>query len=106
MFRTLTLTVIAATAPVLAISLSAPAHADTIPGEGTYRVGVDISPGTYKSLGTTSSACSWTTHSSMASNGNEIDGNASFGGQLYADIPATAVMFETHGCLPWVKVSR
>lgn len=79
----------------------------TIPGDGVFRVGVDVAPGTYKSAGPSisGSMCSWSTHSSVGvSMDDMVDGNAS-SGQLYANIPATVKAFETIGCQTWVRVS-
>jgi hypothetical protein len=72
--------------------------------DGTYRVGTDIVPGTYRSAGTSpegATDCYWARLSSL----NEthiIDSNISTGPQLVI-IQSTDRAFLTHGCQPWQK---
>lgn len=98
-------------ATVLVGGLTAPdalaEPSQTIPGDGMFRVGVDIAPGTYKSAGPSSrdGMCSWSTHSAVGvSSDDMVDANAS-SGQLYASIPGTVKAFQTTGCQTWVKIS-
>jgi hypothetical protein len=94
-----------AAAPTIGSSSAAPTTTEVvsapIPGNGTFRVGTEIAPGTYRSDGpeTPQDTCSWSTHSSLGVGSSDIvDGNASTGGQIYAQIPGTVASFETHGC--------
>jgi hypothetical protein len=93
-----------------------------VPGNGVFRVGVDVAPGTYRTNGPTSAGatCSWATHRTLGAGwlgippiarpddvsgtSDIVDGNASTG-QLYAKIPPTVAAFETNGCQPWQRVS-
>jgi hypothetical protein len=80
--------------------------ANTIPGNGTFRVGVDVAPGTYKSSGGTSStgSCYWYRHATVGGSNDIIDSNESTGPQ-YVQIAPTDGTFETAFCQPWVAVS-
>jgi len=72
--------------------------------DGTYRVGTDIVPGTYRSAGTSpegATDCYWARLSSL----NEthiIDSNISTGPQLVL-IQSGDRAFLTHSCQPWQK---
>ena len=76
----------------------------TMETDGTYRVGIDIVPGTYRTAGPrphAESDCYWARLSSL----NEthiIDSNISTGPQLVI-IQSTDRAFLTHGCQPWQK---
>ncbi|WP_099024697.1 hypothetical protein [Mycolicibacterium palauense] len=107
-------------AAVAATALAAPVRAEPaaqIPGNGVFRVGVDIEPGTYRSQGPSTplilvfgdvspiSFCSWSTHSTPAAgDGDLVDANSSLG-PVYATVPATVVAFRTANCQPWTRVS-
>jgi hypothetical protein len=90
---------------------------DQIPGNGVFRVGTDIAPGTYQTQGPSNpliivlgrisplSSCSWSTHSTPeAGPGDVVNANTSMG-PMYATIPDTVAAFETRNCLPWTRVS-
>ena len=72
--------------------------------DGTYRVGTDIVPGTYRSAGPSpegASDCYWARLNSL----NEthiIDSNISTGPQLVMIQPSDTA-FLTHSCQPWHK---
>src|SRR6476619_4716084 len=76
----------------------------TMETDGTYRVGTDIVPGTYRSAGTSpegATECYWARLSSL----NEthiIENNISTGPQLVIIQPGDRA-FLTHGCQPWQK---
>jgi hypothetical protein len=76
----------------------------TMETDGTYRVGTDIVPGTYRSAGPSpegASDCYWARLSSL----NEthiIDSNISTGPQVVIIRPSDAA-FLTHSCQPWQK---
>jgi len=78
-----------------------------IPGNGVFRVGVEVAPSTYRSAGPDSpgGTCSWSTHRTLAASPSDIvEGNKSTG-QLYAVIPPTVAAFESTGCQNWHWVS-
>ena len=72
--------------------------------DGTYRVGTDIVPGTYRSAGPSpegASDCYWARLSSL----NEthiIDSNISTGPQVVMIQPNDRA-FLTHSCQPWAE---
>lgn len=76
----------------------------TMETDGTYRVGTDIVPGTYRSAGPSpegASDCYWARLSSL----NEthiIDSNISTGPQVVMIQPSDRA-FLTHSCQPWHK---
>ena len=76
----------------------------TMETDGTYRVGTDIVPGTYRSAGPSpegSSDCYWARLNSL----NEthiIDSNISTGPQVVIIQPSDRA-FLTHSCQPWQK---
>ena len=76
----------------------------TMETDGTYRVGTDIVPGTYRSAGTSpegATDCYWARLSSL-NEAHIIDSNISTGPQLVI-IQSTDRAFLTHGCQPWQK---
>ena len=76
----------------------------TMETDGTYRVGTDIVPGTYRSAGPSpegASDCYWARLNSL----NEthiIDSNISTGPQVVM-IQSSDTAFLTHSCQPWHK---
>ena len=76
----------------------------TMETDGTYRVGTDIVPGTYRSAGPSpegASDCYWARLNSL----NEthiIDSNISTGPQVVMIQPSDRA-FVTHSCQPWQK---
>ena len=76
----------------------------TMETDGTYRVGTDIVPGTYRSAGPRpkgESDCYWARLNSL----NEthiIDSNISTGPEVVMIQPSDAA-FLTHSCQPWQK---
>jgi hypothetical protein len=74
----------------------------TIPGDGTFRVGIDIGPGIYRShpvLGET--ACSW---SRVSSPWDFVSVDVPRG-DTFATIQAGDITFRTQGCAPWQMVN-
>jgi hypothetical protein len=78
------------------------APAQVIPGDGTYRVGADIAPGTYVTAGGRDGFhCIWYRHSTLgASSRDTIDTGASTGQQVVTIAPTDAT-FETGNCQTW-----
>ncbi|MEU6230453.1 twin-arginine translocation signal domain-containing protein [Streptomyces sp. NPDC047042] len=80
--------------------------ADGIPGDGTYVVGSDIKPGTYRSEGPQGGLvtdCYWARLSSTSGEAKDIIANANTGGQTTVTIAATDKAFTTTGCKAWKK---
>lgn len=77
-------------------------HEIGFPGDGVFRVNVDIQPGLYAS-GAPRIACTWVRHATLgnSSMADAIDTGTSQG-QQYARIARTDAAFETTGCTPWV----
>lgn len=74
----------------------------TVFGDGSYRVGVDIAPGTYRSSGT-SSSCYWQRLSNFTGTDNIIANYLSDSPTTVTILPSDAG-FETRRCGTWTKV--
>jgi hypothetical protein len=72
--------------------------------DGTFQVGVDVVPGTYRSAGARSGGpgkCLWTTRAGSAA----VDrGAAGSEDRQVVEITEKVTVFETAGCAPWVRV--
>lgn len=88
-----TVTIIAAAA--------APATADGF-GPGTYVVGKDIKPGTYKTAGPADSLCYWARNKDTTGDAGSIIANGVPQGPATVTIKSTDGAFETSGCKNWV----
>lgn len=74
-----------------------PAAAKTlIDADGTYKVGVDIAPGTYTSSGPTDAPCYW-----KRANGDALVDNALTKKPQTVRIEPTDTTFTTTSCQPW-----
>jgi len=73
-------------------------------GDGTYQVGADINPGTYKSSKPDSGNCYWARLKNDSGQFSAIIANNNSSGQSVVTIRSTDGVFETSGCNPWVKV--
>ena len=84
---------------------SAPASSTTIPGEGgTYIVGIDVQPGTYKAEPSRSTAsCSWKRLSDVGDPNSIIMINNS-DGPTYGRIEPTDAAFMTQFCTTWQRI--
>ncbi|GAB3587033.1 hypothetical protein [Calidifontibacter terrae] len=81
---------------------SDPASGGTIPGDGTFQVGVDVQPGRYVSTTPDSGNCYWARMSGPDGFDDIIDNNNS-SGQSVVTIKATDKYFESSGCNTWTK---
>ncbi|MFF2043301.1 hypothetical protein ACFVVX_23055 [Kitasatospora sp. NPDC058170] len=82
----------------------AAAPGDTVPGSGTYLVGEDIKPGTYKTAGPGSRGmCYWERGKDAAGGFESIIANENLTGQGVVTIKSTDKVFKTQGCQEWVK---
>jgi hypothetical protein len=71
-------------------------------GDGTYRVGIDIQPGTYRSTG--GSSCYWVRLGNLDGDFDAINANDNADGQAYVEILPTDVAFSTDDCGTWSRV--
>lgn len=89
---------------------SAPAapSASGIPS-GTWLVGTDIQPGTYRSQGAEHGGfefCSWSTKAGPSTNSATLDfGTANADEPMIVEITSKVKAFTTNNCEPWTKVS-
>lgn len=78
-------------------------------GDGTHIVGIDISPGAYRSPGARHGLfpfCSWSTHSGGSSNSPLLDvGTPGADEPQVVEIAGAVAAFRTIGCEPWRLVS-
>lgn len=82
-----------------------PRHpAATIPGDGTYRVGREVRPGTYKAAPAPDGDgdCYWARLSSADE--DAVISNHIGGGPTFVTIHATDRYFQTAGCTTWRRV--
>ena len=88
--------------PVKTVTVGPPPAAASIPGDGTYEVGVDVKPGTYVSKGPQDVNCYYARLS--GSDGfSDIIANGNTSGQVVVTIKKTDKFFETNGCNDWSK---
>jgi hypothetical protein len=105
---------------VTVLALAPPAVADPIdpiPGNGVFRVGVDIAPGLYHTDGSASawgvwinnvptqdSMCAWFTYSTPDAAKDQVVQTNTSVGPMYANIPVTVKAFESQNCQAWTRV--
>lgn len=80
---------------------------DSIPGTGTFLVGADVEPGTYRSApadGSLMAWCYWSRLSSLDGTLDSIIANDGGDGQKIVTIAASDAAFETSGCGTWERV--
>lgn len=79
----------------------------TIATDGTFIVGTDIAPGTYKTAGPTAgmSFCSWSRLRDLKNNGlDSTIANGNEPGQGFVTIEPTDMAFYSQYCQPWQKI--
>ncbi len=72
-------------------------------GDGTYLVGSEIQPGTYRATG--GSFCSWERLSDLTGDHDAVIGREFAEGQSYVEISASDVAFSTDGCGTWSRIA-
>ncbi len=77
--------------------------ASTIPGDGTYQVGVDIQPGTYRSQG--GDSCYWERLRGLGGTTADIIANGAGTGPQVVQITPTDAAFKTQSCAIWTLTS-
>ncbi|WP_051732390.1 hypothetical protein [Kitasatospora phosalacinea] len=98
--------VVTETATVTAEPPAAPAAepGGTVPGSGTFLVGDDVEPGTYKTAGPGSlGMCYWERAKDSSGDFESIITNETLTGQGVVTIKKTDKVFKTQGCQEWVK---
>jgi hypothetical protein len=91
------------TAPPAAPAPAAPA--DGTIGEGVWRVGEDVDPGTYRTTGPDSSGldlCYWSRSSDSSGDFDSIIANSILNGPGVVTIESGEV-FTSNGCQPWSR---
>jgi hypothetical protein len=73
----------------------------TIPGDGTFMVGTDIDPGTYRAAAR--EGCYWARLASLS--GSDIAENDISDGPMLVEISSSDKAFKTSGCATFHKVS-
>jgi hypothetical protein len=76
----------------------------TIPGSGSYLVGSDFMPGTYRSTGN-SGSCYWERARSADGTLGSIIANGISKGQLVVTISASDSIFQTNRCAIWRRIA-
>lgn len=77
----------------------------TIPGDGTFVVGNEVQPGTYKTEGEDGFACYYARLADTSGELESIIANNSPQGPSTVTIDDTDGAFETRGCQPWTKMN-
>jgi hypothetical protein len=92
--------------PTAAVDVQAPDG--SIAGDGTYIVGGDVQPGTYKSAGPGDrpvGMCYWARHKDTTGDTDSIIANNIGKGPQVVTIKKTDGAFETRGCATWARAS-
>ncbi len=74
-----------------------------VPGDGTFRVGLDVQPGTYRSDG--SDGCYWARLKGLSGSTNDIIANSAAPGPQVVEIAPTDVAFKSSNCASWEMTS-
>nr|WP_250761271.1 hypothetical protein [Streptomyces sp. MSC1_001] len=76
-----------------------------IPGDGTFLVGPEVRPGTYRTAGPTEGSCYWARLEGTTGNPSEIIANGTGKGQATVTILETDKAFQTSGCQTWKPIN-
>lgn len=79
-------------------------EAGTFPGDGTFLVGTDIQPGTYRGNAGSSDLCYWARLSGLSGELGDIISNETASGPTVVTIGASDVASDTNGCGEWTLV--
>jgi hypothetical protein len=72
-------------------------------GDGMYKVGIDIQPGTYKSTGNAEGACYWERSKDALHGLGSITGNDNVTGTALVTVRSSDAYFKSQGCGDWHK---
>lgn len=75
-----------------------------IPGDGTFLVGEEVEPGTYRSAGPTGEVCYWARLKGTTGDGDEIIANSTSKGQSTVTVLASDKAFQSDGCQAWKRI--
>jgi predicted small secreted protein len=100
---------VSAPAPSTSDSTASPSALADIPGDGTFAVGSDIKPGTYRTAGAASSVipnCYWERDKDLSGTSDSIIANGNSTGPAIVQISSTDAAFKTSGCQSWTLVTE
>ena len=80
------------------------AHAQVVAAAGTYLVGTDVQPGTYKAAPATSGNCYYERLSGLDGGFNSIISNDNSAGKLVVTVKSSDKALKVSGCAPFHKV--
>ncbi|MFF4362508.1 hypothetical protein [Streptomyces sp. NPDC001604] len=73
-------------------------------GDGDFRVGSDVKPGTYRTTGNTDGMCYWERAKDAKGEMDSILANDNVRGTGYVTVKATDKLFKSNGCKDWEAV--
>ncbi|GAA2498092.1 hypothetical protein [Streptomyces longisporus] len=73
-------------------------------GDGDFRVGSDVKPGTYRTTGNTDGMCYWERAKDAKGEMDSILANDNVSGTSYVTVKATDKLFKSNGCKDWEAV--
>lgn len=73
-------------------------------GDGSYLVGKDIKPGTYRTTGNTDGMCYWERAKDASGETDSLIANDNVSGTSYVTVKATDKLFKSTGCNDWQAV--
>ncbi|MFF6985095.1 hypothetical protein [Streptomyces sp. NPDC010273] len=76
----------------------------SLDGDGGFRVGRDIEPGTYRSRGNTDGLCHWGRAEDTSGDTDSLLANDHVRGTGYVTVKATDKVFKSSGCKAWEAV--
>ncbi|MFF0894535.1 hypothetical protein [Streptomyces sp. NPDC003278] len=74
-------------------------------GDGEFRVGSDIKPGTYRTTGNTDGTCYWERAKDASGEMDSILANDNVSGTSYVTVKAGDKLFKSNGCADWEAVA-
>lgn len=73
-------------------------------GDGTYQVGKDVKPGTYRTTGNTDDMCYWERAKDASGDMDSLLANDNVTGSSYVTVKASDKLFKSEGCHDWETV--
>ncbi|QES48612.1 hypothetical protein DEJ50_13055 [Streptomyces venezuelae] len=73
-------------------------------GDGTFEVGKDFQPGTYRTTGNSGTGCYWELAKDSSGELDSIIANDNVTGSSYVTVKAPAKLLKTNGCKDWEAV--
>ncbi|WP_406125601.1 hypothetical protein [Streptomyces sp. NBC_00989] len=73
-------------------------------GDGDFRVGTDVKPGTYRTNGNTDGMCYWERAKDASGDTDSLLANDNVSGASYVTVKATDKIFKSSGCKDWAAV--